>query len=307
MQTPKRSFTLRRLRNVLCISLLISAGTAALALIGSSHAITGAGSPSGEGDASARIDKSAAAARPTASPLCHGPCSQAVVLRENFDNVTPPQLPPDWLATNVLGPPPLWVASDSGVPAPPADTAPNAALIDDPSVVSDKRLDSIQLPVASRQLTFHQNFNLEASEVDPNVGFDGGVLEMSTDGGNTFQDILAVGGSFVMGGYNRTISSDRGSPIGGRQAWSGNSQGFITTVVNLPASFGVARLRWRMASDNNGSGEGWRVDTVNIIHCEPVPCIPPTPMPRPTPAPRPLPSAPPSPHATPAFTPVPRP
>ena len=30
-----------------------------------------------------------------------------------------------------------------------------------------------------------------------------------------------------MGGYNRTISTDRGSPIAGRQAWSGNSGGFI--------------------------------------------------------------------------------
>jgi hypothetical protein len=206
-----------------------------------------------------------------------------------------------------LGPPPLWVTSNSGVPAPPADTAPNAAFIDDPGVVSDKRLDSLQLPADSVQLTFHQNFNLEASEMDPNVGFDGGLLEMSTDGGNTFQDILAVGGSFVTGGYTRTISTDRGSPIGGRQAWSGNSQGFITTVVNLPRTFGPARLRWRMASDNSGSGEGWRVDTVSITHCVPVPCIPPTPKPRPTPPPRPEASIPPSPHATPAFTPVPRP
>jgi len=40
--------------------------------------------------------------------------------------------------------------------------------------------------------------------LDPNLGFDVGVLEISTDGGNTFQDILAFGGSFVMGGYNRT-------------------------------------------------------------------------------------------------------
>jgi hypothetical protein len=31
-------------------------------------------------------------------------------------------------------------------------------------------------------------------------GFDGGVLELSTDGGNTFQDVLAAGGSFAMGG-----------------------------------------------------------------------------------------------------------
>ena len=84
-------------------------------------------------------------------------------------------------------------------------------------------------------MTFRHNFNLEASSEDPNLGFDGGVLEMSTDGGNTFQDILAAGGSFVMGGYNRTISTVRGSPIAGRRAWSGDSEGFITTVVNLPS------------------------------------------------------------------------
>jgi hypothetical protein len=307
MEALKRSFTLRRLRTVLCLTLLITAGAAALGLIGSSQAITRAGSVSGEEGVSDWVEDSAAGATPTPTPLCHGPCSQPAVLSQNYDNVIPPQLPPGWLATNALGPPPLWVTSDSGVPAPPVDTVPNAAFIDDPAVVSDKRLDSVQLPVASRQLTFHQNFNLEASEVDPNVGFDGGVLEMSTDGGNTFQDILAVGGSFVMGGYNRAISIDRGSPIAGRQAWSGNSEGFITTIVNLPVSLQTARLRWRMASDNSGASEGWRIDTVNIIHCEPVPCIPPTPMPRPTPAPRPLPSTPPSPHATPAFTPVPRP
>ena len=65
-----------------------------------------------------------------------------------------------------------------------------------------------------------------------------------------------------MGGYNRTISTDRGSPIAGRQAWSGNSDGFITTVVNVRAySDNEGRLRWRMASDTSGSSEGWRVDT----------------------------------------------
>lgn len=307
METPIRSFRLWRLRNVVCITLLIAACAAAVQLIGSSHANTRGGSSPRELDFPDA--DSTASAEPRSTPSCHSPCSQPVVLEENFDSVSPPALPAGWLATNALGPPPLWVTSDSGVPAPPADTAPNAAFVDDPSVVSDKRLDSLPLPIASIQLTFQQNFNLEASDVDPNVGFDGGVLEMSTDGGNTFQDILAVGGSFASGGYNRTISSDRGSPIAGRQAWSGNSQGFITTIVILPSSFGTVKLRWRMASDNSGGGEGWRIDTVKIIHCVPVPgdCIPPTPQPRPTPAPRPGQSIPPSPHATPAFTPVPRP
>jgi hypothetical protein len=236
METVKRSFTLRRLRNVLYVTLLIAASIAALGPIGSSRAISQAGSASPEENGRGRIDPSGViGATPLPAPSC-GPCSLPVVLDENFDNMIPLALPPDWLATNALGMPPLWVTSNSGLPAPPADTAPNAAFIDDPPVVSDKRLDSLHFPVAaaSAQLAFRHNFNLEASDVDPNLGFDGGVLEISFDGGNTFQDILVAGGTFVMGGYNRTISTDRGSPIAGRQVWSGDSEGFITTVVNLP-------------------------------------------------------------------------
>jgi cell division septation protein DedD len=215
------------------------------------------------------------------------------------------------MATNAQGPPPLWVTSDAGVPLPPVDTPPNAAFIDDPAVVSDKRLDSLQFSGfgkgASPRLTFRQNFNLEASSEDPNLGFDGGVLEISTDGGNTFQDIIAAGGSFVMGGYNRTISTDRGSPIAGRQAWSGNSEGFITTVAYLPFLFMPSTLRWRMASDSSGSDEGWRVDTVDITWChgEGTPCPTPTPSVTPTPTPTATPTVTPTP--TPTLTPTPTP
>jgi hypothetical protein len=127
-------------------------------------------------------------------------------------------------------------------------------------------------------------------------------LELSTDGGNTFQDIDNAGGSFLQGGYNRTISPDRGSPIAGRQAWSGNSQGFITTVIDIPA-FGI--LRWRMASDNRGSGEGWRVDTVGVTWCKPIPSDGgPTPPCGPTPPITPTPTVTITPTVTPA-TPTP--
>ena len=181
-----------------------------------------------------RVDVVAAAG--SSPPPCP-PCWMQTTMQESFDFQTPPALPPEWLATNAQGPPPVWGTSNSGVPVPPADTPPNAAFIDDPAVVSDKRLDSFQFSLfegTSADLTFRQNFNLEASSVDPNLGFDGGVLEISFDGGNTFQDILEAGGVFAMGGYNRTISTDRGSPIAGRQAWSGNSEGFITTEVIVP-------------------------------------------------------------------------
>ena len=199
------------------------------------------------------------------------PCWTLEMTTQTFDNVTPPALPPDWIATNAQGPAPLWGTSNSGVPMPPADSPPNAAFIDDPGVVSDKRLDSSEFSFfesGPARLTFRHNLNLEASDMDPNLGFDGGVLELSTDGGNTFQDILAAGGSFFIGGYNRTISANRGSPIAGRQAWSGNSEGFITTVVDLPAVQTFSRLRWRMASDTTTSNEGWRLDNVNITWCQ---------------------------------------
>lgn len=284
---PTRPSGSSRLRVIVRLFFLIAAGVALVAAICSSR-VTGQGaSPSLRADASRIVVPAVVDPTLTAlpCPLCWFPRTAS----ENFDGVTPPELPPGWLATNALGPPPLWVTSDSGVPIPPEDTAPNALFIDDPAVVSDKRLDGWFVTFFEDccvRLTFRHNFNLEASDLDPNVGFDGGVLELSTDGGNTFQDILAAGGGFVSGGYNRTIATDRGSPIAGRQAWSGNSNGFITTVVGLSASQLQGRLRWRMASDSSGGNEGWRVDSLYMTWCEGMgtPC--PTPTPRPTPLPR---------------------
>ena len=243
-----------------------------------------------------RVDISAAipAPGPRQCFLCFFP----VVLGETFDGVTPPALPPDWIATNLQGPPPLWVTSNSGMPNPPADTQPNAAFIDDPAVISDKLLDSLTFTVfeaAALQVTFRHNFDLEASDEDSSLGFDGGVLEISVDQGQTYHDVLDAGGSFVVGGYNRRISKDRGSPLADRLAWSGNSRGFITTTVNLPSEVIEGRLRWRMASDISGSRAGWRVDTVNISWCQlPGALCSPTPTATATPTP----TASPSPTAT---------
>jgi subtilisin family serine protease len=268
-----------------------------------------------------RLDISAAVPSPT-PPQCIL-CMKPVQLSINFDDVTPPTLPPGFIATNVQGPPPFWVSSDSGVPSPPVDTQPNAAFIDDPAVISDKLLDTAGFltvfEALDPRMTFRQNFNFDASTEDPNVGFDGGVLEISVDQGQTFQDILDAGGRFVTGGYNRTISTDRGSPIAGRRAWSGDSNGFITTTVALPLIIIEGKLRWRMASDNSASGEGWRVDTIDISWCQGPPCLTPTPPPPITPTPTPsvtptptvtppvTPTVTPTPTATPRVTPRPRP
>src|SRR4029450_8401137 len=74
---------------------------------------------------------------PTPTPSC------PPFFTENFDGVTPPALPPDWLATNMINPDNIfWVTSNSGTPTPPADSLPNAAFVNDPALRSDKELDS---------------------------------------------------------------------------------------------------------------------------------------------------------------------
>ena len=215
-------------------------------------------------------------------------------LFESFDIVTPPVLPPGWAAINAIDPDGiLWQTSDSGDPSPPAESLPNAAWVNNPDTISDKYLYSPSGtidPIGSSALFFWNNYAFED-------GFDGGVLEVSTDGGNTFQDILAAGGTFFQGGYNGTISTCCGNPLAGRQAWTGNSGGFSQTVVgDLPTGVPII-LRWRMASDSSGSGEGWRVDDI-VIACE---------RPTPTPTPFPTPSITPTPTVTVTPTPTPTP
>jgi cell division septation protein DedD len=218
-------------------------------------------------------------------------------LFEFFDDVTPPLLPPGWTAINAINPDGiLWQTSNSGDPSPPAESLPNAAWINDPDMISDKYLDSPSGPIEplfSAGLHFSNNYALED-------GFDGGVLEISVDAG-PFQDILAAGGSFLRGGYNGTISTCCGNPLGGRQAWTGNSGGFIDTDVDLSGLSGFGghtiALRWRMASDSSNSSEGWRVDNLSIV------CGGPTP----TPTPLPSPSITPTPTATVTPTPTPTP
>ncbi|MFY9609295.1 MAG: HYR domain-containing protein, partial [Blastocatellia bacterium] len=187
----------------------------------------------------------------------------AVDCTESFDGVTAPALPVNWTAATAIdcATSDPWATSNAGTPTPAADTAPNAAFVNDPNCISDERLDSPNFLIVSATavMTFRHNRNLES-------GFDGTVLEVSINGG-AFQDILAASATFGTNGYNGTISVNFGSPIGGRQAWTGNSGGvFVTTTVNLPASANGQswRFRWRRGADSSVAVQGFRLDTLSI-------------------------------------------
>jgi hypothetical protein len=248
---------------------------------------------------------------------------RACGLFETFDVTNPPALPPGWTAINAINPDGiLWQTSNSGDPIPPAESLPNAAWINDPDAISDKYLYSPSAtidPLSSADLHFSNNYALED-------GFDGGVLEISVDAA-PFQDILAAGGFFARGGYNGTISTCCGSPLAGRQAWTGNSGGFIDTDVNLTGFAGhTIVLRWRMGSDSSNPGQGWRIDNVEVFCERPTPTATPissatmsptatasptpsatfTPTSTPTITPPPTPTATPTLTSTPRLTPTPR-
>lgn len=194
--------------------------------------------------------------------------SAAASFSENFDGVTAPALPAGW-TTTTTGSQALWVTSTTA-----SDTAPNAASSGFASTTGINELVSpnISISSANSQLTFRHSYNCEFT-------WDGGVLEISINGG-AFTDILDAGGSFETGGYpfalNRTADGNTNA-LQSRAAWTGNSGGFITTTVNLPASAAgqTIKLRFRAGSDSSTTvtGNHWRIDSlvINTFQCASTP------------------------------------
>ena len=95
-------------------------------------------------------------------------------------------------------------------------------------------------------------------------GFDGAVVEISTDG-RTWTDL----GKQLSPSYNRELSSAYGSPLAGRMAFSGMSEGF-PAWVRVEAQLGEAyvgqtvQLRFRLATDALVSWWGWALDNIEI-------------------------------------------
>ncbi len=178
--------------------------------------------------------------------------SLATVFSENFDSVAIPALPAAW-GTVPSGGQPNWVTSTTM-----RDTLPNAAYTTNAATTGVNELNSplLVVPSAGSQLSFRHSYVTE-------TGYDGGVLEIKI-GAGAYTDILAAGGSFVSGGYNATLNTGTSNPLTGRPGWTGNSGGFITTVVNLPAGAGgqTIQLRWRFGADSIIGAAGWYVDTV---------------------------------------------
>lgn len=150
-----------------------------------------------------------------------------------------------------------------------SNSGPNAFFAPNPTTVTDHKLETATdynlAPVSASNyttLSFMHRFNTED-------GWDGGVVEISTNGGTSWTDL---GSKMIEGKYNGSMGTGSNNPIGGRAAFTGLRTTFQRTTINLSSYAGQnIRIRFRFASDDNTAptGGGWFVDDI-VLFTEPV-------------------------------------
>jgi len=95
---------------------------------------------------------------------------------------------------------------------------------------------------------------------DTDPSYDGGVVEITTDGGTHWQDL---GPYMTQNAYNSNIPPFP-TETASRKAFSGNSGGqFIQTIIPLTGFAGTtAKIRFRFGSDALDGGDGWYIDDI---------------------------------------------
>ncbi len=193
-------------------------------------------------------------------------------MAETFDTVTVPNFPSQWFATSRYLPIAFkTVAGDafSGTNSAFAADLPSCASGCPATEGGDTDLTSraVFISAAAAQLSFWHKFNTEPT-------WDGGVLEISIGNNGSYVDISDAGGTFLQNGYTGALSTPgpggtTTNPLAGRNAWWGNSNGYIKTTVRLPPSAAgqMVRFRWRFGTDASvaPANGGWNIDSVQVL------------------------------------------
>ena len=118
-------------------------------------------------------------------------------------------------------------------------------------------LESIDLPLgANPTLSFSHHYDTEAT-------WDGGFIQVSTDSGATWADL--PNSAITQNGYDGPLGNSSNTFIAGKDAWTGDSNGFIQSVVDLSAfANSVVQIRFVYGQDNNTFERGWWIDDINI-------------------------------------------
>ena len=97
---------------------------------------------------------------------------------------------------------------------------------------------------------------------DTETGYDGGVIEISTDNGATWSDLNP---HILENGYPYQLVGGTSNPLAGRPAFSGYSFDWIQTRVDLdPFAGQTVQIRFRFGTDDSVGYIGWHIDDILI-------------------------------------------
>ena len=141
----------------------------------------------------------------------------------------------------------------------------------DSGSVTDAQLVSPALQVSAADafvISFDHAFSFEADT----IFWDGGVIELSSDGGVTWEDVSV----FADPGYSGTITDTSGNPLAGRQAYSGQNASYpATDPVSLDLGTALAGetvlVRFRIGTDAAVGGPGWTIDDIEFTNIDNTP------------------------------------
>lgn len=109
-------------------------------------------------------------------------------------------------------------------------------------------------------ITFLHAYSFEVTDGEY---YDGGVIEFSTDDGDTWQDVSTLASP----DYSGTIVAGTGSELADRMAYAGTNPSW-PTADTVTLDFGTAlagqpfRLRFRLTTDAGTGAPGWTIDDV---------------------------------------------
>jgi Bacterial Ig-like domain (group 3)/Protein of unknown function (DUF1573) len=132
----------------------------------------------------------------------------------------------------------------------------NANAPQDVSLVSPQ----LKVGAGAFSFTFTHRYNFENT-------FDGGILEISTDGGATWNQIPAV--SITVNPYN-SLGLVAGAPgVGGKPAYTNKNTGwpaYITSTVDLGVTYANqnVNVRFRAGADDNTGRQGWEISGMSF-------------------------------------------
>ena len=161
-----------------------------------------------------------------------------------------------------------WTISDSNTHSGVA-----AFWAEDVAAVTDQYLMSptIFLPGLGDSTTL-QFWNHQTIEDSSSGCYDGAVVEISEDGGSSW---IRLEAELLTDPYDGPVSSGFGNPLANENAWCGDPQDWLKSVVDIDAwaesrvgESGPVQFRFRLATDSSvGRADGWKIDDVKVQTC----------------------------------------